>query len=92
MIDATTYVKIILKKRNMSQMDLVRAMENKGIKGIHKQHLSEALNGRITPLMARKIEIGLELPKYSIVKIVGFPKTMAGMKEIEKIGEEIKGL
>lgn len=76
----------------MSQMDLVRAMKAKGLKGVYKEHVSEALNGRMFPIMARKMEIGLDLPKYSLVKIVGMPKTEAGIKELEKIEEQIKEL
>lgn len=92
MIDITTYVKIILKKRNMRQADLVRAMEAKGLKGVQREHVSEALNGKIYPAMARKIEIGLDLPKYSLVRMTGVPITESVMKQLEKIGEETKEL
>ena len=73
----------------MSQMDLLRAMEEKGITGLHRQHLSEVLRGSaiMTPAWARKIEIGLDLPMYTLVRMVGMPKTVAGMKEIEKLGD-----
>lgn len=70
MLDVSTFVKVILKKRGMSQMDLIRAMEAKGVTGIHREHLSEALNGRMFPIMARKIEIGLDLPENTLVKMV----------------------
>jgi arginine repressor len=86
MLDASTYVRIILKKRGMTQNDLVRAMQDKGIKSVYKTHISEALNIKMSPVMARKIEIGLDLPKYSLVKIVGMPVTRAGIQEIERIG------
>ena len=69
-------------------MDLVRAMEAKGITGVHREHLSEALNGRMSPLWARKIEIGLDLPKYTLVKMAGTPKSSAVMKEIEMLGDK----
>ena len=36
--------------------------------------------------MARRIEIALELPKYSLVELVGFPTTEFGKKELEEIG------
>ena len=54
----------------MSQKDLIEAMEAKGITGVHKEHLSKALNGRMFPIMARKIEIGLDLPENTLVKMV----------------------
>ena len=66
----------------MTQMDLLRAMEEKGIRGLHRQHLSNALNGNMTPLWARRIEIGLDLPKFTLVKMTG-----AKMKEIEILGD-----
>lgn len=70
MLDVTTFIKIILKKRGMSQADLLRKMEAKGIKGVHKEHLSEALNGKMFPIMAERIEIALDLPKDTLVKMV----------------------
>ena len=51
-------------------MDLIRAMEAKGVTGVHRSHLSDALNGNMFPTMARKIEIGLDLPENSLVKLV----------------------
>ena len=85
MIDAVDYVKIIMKKRNMRQADLIRAMEAKGIP-MYRTHMSEALNGRMSCLMARKIEIALDLPKYSLVKMTGVKLTEAVIKQLEKIG------
>ena len=35
--------------------------------------------------MARLIELALELPKYSIVKLVGLPTTASSQKELENI-------
>lgn len=86
MISAGTYVKIILQKRGMTQQDLVDEMIKKGLTGVYKTHISTALNVKMFPFMARKIEIGLDLPKYTLVKMVGMPKTKAGMEEIERLG------
>lgn len=86
-----TYIRIILKKKGLSQQDLVDLMNKKGLctgKQVHKQHISNYLNSiaKITPTMARKMEIALDLPKYSLVEMVGFPTTEHGKKELEGIG------
>lgn len=86
------YIKLILQKKNMTQQDLVNKLNELhfSAKGgtITKHNISNILNG-VVPLhytMARRIEIALELPKYSLVEIVGFPTTELGKKELEEIG------
>lgn len=39
----------------------------------------------LSPYFARKIEIALDLPKYSIVSKVGFPKGEREKKRLEEI-------
>ena len=75
MITAGTYVKVILKKRNMTQAELLRKMKKMklGDDNLHKQHLSRALNSKMTFIWARRIEIALDLPEYSLVKMAGNP-------------------
>ena len=89
------YIKLILQKKNMTQQDLVNKLNelNFSAKGgtITKHNISNILNGAV-PLhytMARRIEIALELPKYSLVELVGFPTTELGKKELEEIGSGI---
>ena len=86
------YIKLILQKKNMTQQDLVNKLNELhfSAKGgtISKNNISNILNGNL-PLhytMARRIEIALELPKYSLVELVGFPTTEFGKKELEEIG------
>lgn len=76
----------------MTQMDLVRLMEQKGLTGTYRQHVSEALKGKITPLMARKIEIALDLPRFSLVKATGTKLNNLEMERIERIEKNLKGL
>ena len=87
------YIKLILQKKNMTQQDLVTKLNELrfSAKGgtISKNNISNILNGHL-PLhytMARRIEIALELQKYSLVEIVGVPTTEFGKKELEEIGK-----
>ncbi len=76
-----TYIKLILKKKNISQQELANKT------GLTKQKVSNLLNGitPISPAMARRIEIALNLPKYSLVEIVGFPETEIEKRKLEEI-------
>lgn len=89
MITAGTYVKVLLKKRNMSQMDLLRKMQELKLaddKTLVKPKLNEAINQKMGFTWARRIEIALNLPEYSLIKMVGEPTPL----QWEKI-KEIKG-
>ena len=70
-----TYIKLILIKKNMTQQalvdrlnELVLVKENESVK---KHTISDIINGKlgISPYMARRIEIALDVPKYSIVRL-----------------------
>ena len=65
------YLKIILQKKNLTQQELANKT------GLTKNKVSAIINGavRLSPAMARRIEIALDLPKYSLVELVGFPKS-----------------
>lgn len=88
------YIKLILQKKNMTQQDLVNRLNELHLsaKGgtITKHNISNILNGNLllNYTMARRIEIALELPKYSLVEIVGFPTTEFGKKELENINND----
>lgn len=76
MIDAGMYVRNILNKKNMTQVDLLRKMQDLKLaddKTLVRPKLSEALNGKMGYTWARRIEIALELPEYSLIKMVGTP-------------------
>lgn len=75
----------------MTQQDLVNRLNklHLGENGdITKNKISAVLNQGmgLSPYFARKIEIALDLPKYSIVSKVGFPRGEREKKKLEKIG------
>ena len=86
-----TYIKLILIKKNMTQQALVDRLNELGLvkenESVRKHTISDIINGKlgISPYMARRIEIALDVPKNSIVKLVGLPKTEGGMKKLEQI-------
>ena len=86
-----TYIKLILIKKNMTQQALVDRLNELGLvkenESVRKHTISDIINGKlgISPYMARRIEIALDVPKYSIVRLVGLPKTEYGMKKLEQI-------
>lgn len=90
-----TYIKLILIKKNMTQQALVDRLNELGLvkenATVRKHTISDIINGKIgmSPYMARRIEIALDVPKYSIVNIVGMPKTETGMKKLEGIKGKI---
>ena len=91
MLNVGTYVKIILKKRNMTQMDLVRKINKLNLgngKELSRCHLNNFLNGteKQTVTWARRIEIALNLPKYSLIRMIGKTTELEEnkIKEIEK--------
>lgn len=76
MISAGTYVKVLLKRRNMTQADLLKRMKQLKLaedKTLVKQKLNNAINIKMGFTWARRIEIALELPEYSLIKMVGNP-------------------
>ena len=87
MISAGTYVKILLQKRNMSQMDLLRKMQSLGFDGVYITHINNFINGTETttryPLI-RKIEIALDLPEFTLINMAGKPSE-AKIKQLKEI-------
>ena len=70
---------MILKKKNMTQVDLINRMKELKLaddKTLAKQKLNNAINIRMGYTWARRIEIALDLPQYSLVKMVGTPTEM----------------
>lgn len=93
MIDAGTYVRVLLKKRNMKQVDLLNKMKELKLaeeKTLVRQKLSNAINIRMGYVWARRIEIALDLPEYSLVKMVGNP-TEAQWRAIKGIKPNMLG-
>lgn len=77
-----TYIKLILQKKNMTQQQLADKLQ------VPKQNISNIINGSmpIGSLRARKIEIALDLPKYSLVELVGFPTNDRDKRRLEELG------
>lgn len=77
-----TYIKLILQKKNMTQQQLADKLQ------VPRQNVSNIINGsaQIGSERARKIEIALDLPKYSLVEIVGFPTNDRDKRRLEELG------
>ncbi len=77
-----TYIKLILQKKNMTQQELADKS------GIPKTHISGIINGTVNmqSLRARKIEKALDLPKYELVELVGFPTNDRDKRRLEELG------
>lgn len=90
-----TYIKLVLTKKNMTQQALVDRLNELGLTNnneiVRKHTISDIVNGKLTisPFMARRLEIALDMPKYSIVNLIGLPKTEIGIKKLEEIEGKI---
>lgn len=90
-----TYIKLILIKKNMTQQALADRLNELGLTNnneiVRKHTISDIVNGKLTisPFMARRLEIALDMPKYSIVNLIGLPKTEIGIKKLEEIEGKI---
>ena len=83
------YLKIIMIKKGVSGQDLANllnkqkgmSVKNVGNATVTKYQVSYWINGkeRISPLMARRIEIALDLPKNSLLRLTN--KSTANMRE-----------
>jgi len=76
MLSIGGYIKLILKKRNITVAELARNMTEQERQcgssiTIHKTHLNAEIKGdKISIVKARKIEIALDLPKFQLVKLI----------------------
>lgn len=91
MVNAETYVRILLEKRNIKQMDLLRTMKKMKLaddKTLVPSKLNNAIRTKMGYTWARRIEIALDLPDYIIVKMVGRP-TEYEWKKIKEIKKHV---
>lgn len=91
MVSAETYVRVLLKKKNIKQVDLLNKMKKLKLaddKTLVRTHLNNAINIKMGYTWARRIEIALDLPDYSIVKMVGRP-TEKQWEKIKEIGKNV---
>lgn len=86
MIKVEEYVKDLLKRKNITQKQLLDRMKELKLaneKTLCKQILNNALNLKMGYTWARRIEIALDLPEYSLIRMIGTPTE----KEWKKIKE-----
>lgn len=93
MISVGTCVKVMLKRRNMTQRDLLNKMKELKLaedRTLVEPKISEALNTRMGYTWARRIEIALELPDYYLINMVGRPSEYewSKIKEIKPHNKE----
>ena len=85
-------MKILLQKRNMSQMDLLRKMQSLGFEGVHITHINNLINNtesRPQYLLLRKIEIALDLPEFTLINMAGRPSETK-IKQLKEIKANVK--
>lgn len=90
-INVGTYVKIILKKRNMTQAQLLNKMKQLKLadeKTLCRQHLNNSINIKMGYIWARRIEIALDLPDYTLINMIGKP-TEAQWKIIKEVKSNV---
>ena len=97
MLSIEDYIKIILKKKKMTSMDLVRKInkveEKAGIEErTKKQNLSNYLNGYHSwgYEFVRKVEVALELEDGFLMRMLGKPKTKESKKRYVEILNKYK--
>lgn len=86
MIKVEEYVKDLLKRKKITQKQLLDRMKELKLaneKTLCKQILNNALNLKMGYTWARRIEIALDLPEYSLIRMIGTPTE----KEWKKIKE-----
>ena len=91
MITAESYVKNLLAKRNIKQIDLLNKMKELKLaddKTLVRSKLNNAINSKMGYTWARRIEIVLDLPDYCIVRMVGRP-TEYEWKKIKEIQKHV---
>lgn len=98
MIDAATYVKMILKKKKITNTEFCKKLnefENKiGDEKTHIQNITNFLNGAwpLRPKLLHKWEIVLELPEGTLTSMVKEPLSKRGKEEYKKTIEKMKGM
>lgn len=87
-----TYIKLILQKKGWTYQQLADRLSEPdlAVKGrvVSKHRIGNIVIGAegISPRTARRIEIALDLPKYSLVEIVGFPTNDRDKRKLEELG------
>lgn len=90
MIDVREYLMLIMKKKHLTQADVVKRMniieKEHGEKQTHLQNLNEYLREGLPfrPKYLVKLEVALDLPYGTLVNMVAPPLSREGKKELER--------
>lgn len=98
MINVADYIKIILKKQNISNVELcarLNDIEKKlGDKRTSPQNITNYLNGyhTITKKWLVKVEVALSLPLGTLLNMVNSPSSENSKKEIDLLIKKVRGI
>jgi transcriptional regulator with XRE-family HTH domain len=90
MIDVKEYLLLVMKKKGLSQAEVVRKLniveKEHGEKQSHLQNLNEYLRDGLPfrPKYLIKLEVALELPYGTLVNMVAPPLSKEGKKELDR--------
>jgi transcriptional regulator with XRE-family HTH domain len=90
MIDVKEYLLLVMKKKGLSQAEVVRRLniveKEHGEKQSHLQNLNEYLRDGLPfrPKYLIKLEVALELPYGTLVNMVAPPLSKEGKKELDR--------
>lgn len=97
MIDVSTYIKLIMQKKGMTNQklcyELNKIEEKLGDSRTSKQNVSNYLNGQwaFRPKILAKYEAALGLPENTLVNMVSMPLTKEGKKELKEYIKKVRG-
>ena len=98
MIDVSDYIKLIIKKRKISNRELCRRIneieKRLGDKRTSPQNITNYLNGShtITQKWLVKVECALDLPIGTLISKVKSPVGSVSKKEIIELIKKVRGI
>ena len=97
MLSVIDYINIIMKRKKITRTELCKKIniieDNAGLgERTTIQNITNYLNGyhNIRPKWLVKVEMALDLPSDTLIKMVEKPKTKNGMKELENIKSKLR--
>ena len=97
MINVRDYLELIMKKKKLTQAEVVDRLnlieKEHNEKRTHRQNLNEYLRDGLPlrPKFLVKLELALDLPYGSLVNMVMPPLSKEGKKELERYKKEYRG-
>lgn len=89
MMTLSEYIKIILKKKNWTNIKLAEELSKLGTK-VYPQNITNYLNNNyIRPKFAKKLEVALGLKEDDLLKFVGKPISKQGKLKLREIKEKL---